>query len=335
MAIEYDHLSFGEKKYYDRIYQGILNNAGSVTLIGLFKMEILQKIIIALKYDHLELFYVDFRRINCAVTPMGMVYYIHYLVRENVRDNMKHNLENWITASLMQMQLAGNETEASIYRKVHNFLMRNIEYDYDALQDPSAFPESFTVQGVFERNKAVCEGISKTFKLLCERAGAKNVYVIEGTSSREGFGTSIPHAWNIVKCGSNYSHIDVTWDLGSSKVCRHNRYDYFMIPDEWIKEDHIYTNKFLCQTDDQSYFSQQNCLLVGFRSLKEFLREKLQNKSSFLYFKIVGKNGIPDDIDNRIQNLVQSMVQQYCGNIYSLEMTPNRAQHIFFYKINY
>ena len=156
MAIEYDHLSFGEKKYYDRIYQGILNNAGSVTLIGLFKMEILQKIIIALKYDHLELFYVDFRRINCAVTPMGMVYYIHYLVRENVRDNMKHNLENWITASLMQMQLAGNETEASIYRKVHNFLMRNIEYDYDALQDP------------FSQNPLLCRGFSNEIKLFAK-----------------------------------------------------------------------------------------------------------------------------------------------------------------------
>lgn len=335
MAMEYEKLSLSEKKYYDRIYQGILNDAGTVTLLGLFKMETVKKIIVALKYDHLELFYVDFQKINCVIGPVGMIYYIHYLARASIRDSMKQNLEKWITASLNQLQLTGNETEACIYRKVHNYLMHSIEYDYEALQDPAAFPESFTVQGVFERNKAVCEGISKAFKLLCDRAGAKNVYVIEGTSSREGFGNSIPHAWNIVKCGIHYSHIDVTWDLGSSKVCRHNRYDYFMIPDEWIRDDHTYDSDFTCQTYDQSYFVQQNCLIPGTKTLKDFLRKKIQQKSSFLYFKIVGKNGIPDDIDNRIQNLVQSMLQQYCGSIYSLEMTPNRAQHIFFYKINY
>lgn len=298
-------------------------------------MDILEQIIVALKYDHAELFYVDFQRINCAVAPMGMIYYIHYIVRPSARTMMEQNMERWIAEALRQMQLAGNETEASIYRKVHNYLIRTIDYDYDALQNPDAYPESFTVQGIFERRKAVCEGISKAFKLLCDRAGACQVYVIEGTSSREGFGNSIPHAWNVVKSGADYSHIDVTWDLGSSKACRHNRYDYFMIPDEWIRSDHSYEGSFNCQTCDQSYFAQQQSLLAGNKSLKEYVEQKLQQKSSYLYFKIVGKNGIPDDIDNRIQSLVVNTIQQYARGTYSMEMTPNKAQHIYFYKINY
>lgn len=335
MAVGYDGLLPGEKKQYNKIYHAILNGEGSVTLLGIFKMDILEKIIIALKYDHIELFYVDFQRINCAIAPIGMIYYIHYIVRPDVRAIMNQKMEIWISEAMREMQLTGNENEAAIYRKAHNYFIRNIEYDYDALQNPDAYPESFTIQGIFERKRAVCEGISKAFKLLCDRAGAGNVYVVEGTSSKEGFGNSIPHAWNIVGFGTAYSHVDVTWDLGSSKVCRHNRYDYFMIPDEWIDIDHTYTSCIQCRTCDQSYFVQQHSLIAGNRTLKEFIEKKIQQKNSFLYFKVVGKNGIPDDIDDKIQNLVLGMIRQYSQGTYSLEMAHNKAQHIYFYKINY
>lgn len=335
MVVGYDALSRGEKKHYKKIYHAILNGNGSVTLLGTSKIEVIERIIVALKYDHVELFYVDFQRINCAIAPIGMIYYIHYIVRPSVRAMMSQNMENWITDAMRQMQLTGNENNAAIYRKAHNYLIRNIEYDYDALQNPDAHPESFTIQGVFERKKAVCEGISKAFKLLCERAGAGNVYVIEGTSSREEFGNSVPHAWNIVGFGPEYSHVDVTWDLGSSKVCRYNRYDYFMIPDDWIEKDHAYTSSVQCQTCNQSYFIQHHSLIVGNRALKEFIEQKLQQKSSLLYFKVVGENGIPDDIDNKIQSLVLRLIKQYSHGTYSLEMAHNKVQHIYFYKINY
>lgn len=333
MAIGYDELSFNEKKYYDKIYRAILNGEGSINLFGLFKMETLEKIIVALKYDHTELFYVDFQQINCAIAPTGMIYYIYYTIRLSVRDMMNRNMESWITTAINQMQLTGDETEAEIYRKVHNYIIRNIEYDYDALKNPDMYPESFTVRGIFERKKAVCEGISKAFKLLCDRLGAKDVYVVEGISSREGFGNSIPHAWNIVKSGNKYSHIDVTWDLGSSSTCRYNRYDYFMIPDEWINIDHTYTRRFKCEEIDQSYFSRQSCLISGSNALEDFLNQKLQKNISILYFKIVGKNGLPNDIDNKVDNIVQNAIRQYARRSYTIEMMPNRVQHIYFYKI--
>lgn len=333
MAIGYDELSFNEKKYYDKIYRAILNGEGSINLFGLFRMETLEKIIVALKYDHTEFFYVDFQQINCAIAPAGMIYYIHYTIRLSVRDMMNRNMESWITTAINQMQLTGDETEAEIYKKVHNYIIRNIEYDYDALKNPDMYPEAFTVRGIFERKKAVCEGISKAFKLLCDRVGAKDVYVVEGISSREGFGNSIPHTWNIVKFGNKYSHIDVTWDLGSSSTCRYNRYDYFMIPDDWINIDHTYTKRFKCEEIDQSYFSRQSCLISGPNALKDFLNQKLQKNFSILYFKIVGKNGLPNDIDNKVDNIVQNAIRQYARRTYTIEMMPNREQNIYFYKI--
>ena len=108
-----------------------------------------------------------------------------------------------------------------------------------------------------------------------------------------------------------------------------------MIPDDWIEIDHTYTSNIQCQTCDQSYFVQQYSLIAGNETLKEFIEKKIQQKNSFLYFKVVGKKGIPDDIDNRIQNLVHGMIRQYSQGTYSLKMAHNKAQHIYFYKINY
>lgn len=335
MMIGYDRLVLGEKKQYDKLYHAILNGDSAVTFFGVFKIDALKRIIMAIKYEHVELFYIDFQRINYVVSPVGLIYYIHYISNPTNKMIMNQKMENWIAEAVEKMQITGQETEADIYRKAHNYLIRNIEYDYDALQNPNTYPESFTIQGVFERRRAVCEGISKAFKLLCSRAGAGNVYIIEGISSKEGFGSSIPHAWNVVKSGTDYSYIDVTWDLSSSKVCKHNRYDYFMIPDEWLKNDHIYESCFACRTCNQTYFVQQKSLISGTKSLKKFVEQKLQQKNLYLYFKIIGKNGIPNNIDNKIQDLVLNIVRQYARGSYSLEMTPNKAQHIYFYKINY
>lgn len=334
MLLEYDELTLSEKRYYEKIYFAILNGEDSVSLFGLFKMEILEKIVTVLKYDHAELFYVDFRRINCVISPVGMIYHICYMVSLAVLDNMNCNMEKWIVAAINQLQLVGDETEEDIYRKVHNYLIRNVEYDYEALENPDMYMESFTICGVFKYKKAVCEGISKAFKLLCNRIGVKEVYIVEGTSSQEGFGDSIPHVWNIVKSNNKYSHIDVTWDLGLSQICRYNRYDYFMIPDDWIRLDHIYISKFNCEMIEQSYFFQQDCLISGINELKVFLEQKLQNNFSIIYFKVIAEGNLPNDIDNKVDITVQRIIQQYIKRTYHIEMVPNQAQHIYFYKIN-
>ena len=109
----------------------------------------------------------------------------------------------------------------------------------------------------------------------------------------------------MVKFNGQYSHIDVTWDLEPSRTSRYNRYDYFMVPDEWMQKDHDYDNSIRCDTVEQSYFYKQSCLIPGPNSLKKFLNEKLQNKISVLY-----------SINEQIQNIAQKK-DTLCRRMYN------------------
>lgn len=333
--VGYGDLNGYEKKYYKKIYQAIQNGSVSAVLSGLFEMDVLERIVTALSYDHIELFYVDFKHIFCTASARGMVYHIPYTVRPEMRNIWQQNMKRWVESAIRQMQITEKEPAFNIYRKVHNYLVRNVSYDYEAFQNPDQYPEAFHIGGVLSKRKAVCEGISKVFKLLCNCAGAENVYIMEGQSLQENEGKPIPHVWNVVKAEALYSHIDVTWDLCFSAAGRQNRYDYFMIPDDWMRLDHIYTGRFECRTGELTYFVQEKCLITNVKELSAFVQRELERKKPVLYFKIVSKNGFPKDIDSRVQELVQSMVVQYAEDGYSLEMLPNKTQHIFFYKVKY
>ena len=59
-------------------------------------------------------------------------------------------MENWIADSLGGMKIQASDSESDIYRKVHNYLIRNISYNYEALQNPETYPDAFTISGIFE-----------------------------------------------------------------------------------------------------------------------------------------------------------------------------------------
>jgi hypothetical protein len=63
------------------------------------------------------------------------------------------------------------------------------------------------------------------------------------------------------------------------------------------------------------------------------LNEKLQNKISVLYFRINGENGLPNDIDSKVDNIVQEVVRKYATSDYIIQTVSNQLQHIYFYKI--
>ena len=83
--VGYGDLNGYEKKYYKKIYQAIQNGSVSAVLSGLFEMDVLERIVTALSYDHIELFYVDFKHIFCTASARGMVYHIPYTVRPEMR----------------------------------------------------------------------------------------------------------------------------------------------------------------------------------------------------------------------------------------------------------
>lgn len=86
-------------------------------------------------------------------------------------------------------------------RALHDWVCQNTQY---ATGDTNS-AEFHTDASILLNDSTVCEGYAKAFNLLCHSAGIESYYL-----------HSSDHAWNIVKLGGHYFHVDTTWDDGEN-----------------------------------------------------------------------------------------------------------------------
>ena len=92
---------------------------------------------------------------------------------------------------------------------IYEYLIDSVVYDHDTYADVDAIPSAenacYYLEGVFDYGKAVCDGKSKAFVLLCG---------IEGIKSVREFGfdddTDLGHAWNYVNIDDVWYCVDTT-----------------------------------------------------------------------------------------------------------------------------
>jgi hypothetical protein len=88
--------------------------------------------------------------------------------------------------------------------------------------------EARTIYGAFINGAAQCQGLSKAYKYLCNKAGLE-CYLVNGyTASGDA------HMWNIVRVNGNWYHIDLTKGDSTSDF---EKYNYCLVDDA-----HIYKN---------------------------------------------------------------------------------------------
>ena len=102
------------------------------------------------------------------------------------------------------------------------FIVKNVKYDKLKKE------YSHEIIGALGNGVAVCEGIAKAVKVLCDKL---NIYCIIALSeANPEKGVKYRHAWNIVKIGGKLYHLDATFDNNlSEEDCV--RYDYVNLSD--------------------------------------------------------------------------------------------------------
>lgn len=328
----YLKLDCKEKSYYKKIIETVTSGGSSVKPSPFIGSEQIVKIATAVNYDHPELFYVDFRHLKFFETPMGNVYKISYMIRTAIRPVVTEQVEKKIAEILTIAEKRKLQGEYEKCRWVHDYLVRNTKYNFEALRKPDYYPDSFSAKGAIVDGLAVCEGISKAFKLLCDRLGV-DAMIAFGRSTQVNFGMDIPHAWNIVKFNNEYTHVDVTWDIGMSETSKYTRYDYFCISDRWMMRDHEYRSFPECNTDKYSYFSKGNRLFAKGKELQIYLDKEVKRCSSTLYFKVNVADNDFALVQAKIQRQVIRSISANIHSTYYLKMTPNAKQMCFFFRI--
>ncbi len=114
---------------------------------------------------------------------------------------------------------AGLTDEYDIALWFHDWLTANANYDYTYT--------IYTPSGVLLEGTGVCQSYSEAYELLLTAVGIENMVV---------YAPEMDHAWNLVKLGGEWCHIDCTWDdPGTGGQENHN---YFGLNDELISRDH-------------------------------------------------------------------------------------------------
>lgn len=87
------------------------------------------------------------------------------------------------------------------------------------------------IKGAFLEKKAVCEGFSRAFLLLCQKVGIPCLYVSGSLCTSSETDTWGNHAWNFVQVDGEWYLADITTDGGFPGICGYSAFlrgqDYF------------------------------------------------------------------------------------------------------------
>ena len=179
-----------------------------------------------LRLDCPELFYVT--GFSCRVHPAAATveFLPQYLFDKGKIRGHQRALAARIDR-LCRPVLDKGEAEKEQY--VHDFICRNVRYD------KLKKPYSHEILGPLGQGVGVCEGIAKSVKALCDRLGLWCIVALAENNPEKGI--KYRHAWNVVRLGGQYYHLDATFDnsLGGDGLVR---YDYFNLDDRRLFRDH-------------------------------------------------------------------------------------------------
>lgn len=258
----YNHMSKQQQSVYTAMKSGLLSLENSFT-VPLTEGRELADIFFKLRLDCPEIFYaVSFQyRYYQGSSNLEMI--PEYLFDKNKIKEHQKAMKARITKLIRPAQ-SMSEWEKELY--VHDFICTNVRYD------KMKKPYSHEIIGPLGQGVGVCEGIAKSVKVLCDALGIWCIIAISDANPDKKI--KYRHAWNVVKLGGRYYHLDVTFDnsLGHGEIVR---YDYFNLEDKQFFRDHepvIYKIP-VCDDGSRFYYKEKK---MSFTKKEDVSKRALQ-----------------------------------------------------------
>lgn len=115
--------------------------------------------------------------------------------------NIDDSYETVVQSILSNITDEMTDLEKIVY--IHEWLVLNVEYDYENYQNGTIPRESYTAYGALVNGVAVCQGYAEAYKDLLDRLGFENILVSSNY---------LNHVWNQVCLNGDWYYIDATWD---------------------------------------------------------------------------------------------------------------------------
>ena len=258
----YNHMNKQQQAVYHAMKTGIQSLAPSFPCPRMEGKE-LTDIFLKLRLDCPEIFFVSGFHFRYYPDSANVELSPEYLFDKNkIKDHqkaMKARVEKLVRPAVTMAEL-----EKEQY--VHDFICQNVRYD--------KLKKSYSheILGPLGQGVGVCEGIAKTVKILCDQLGIWCIVVISEANPEKNI--KYRHAWNIVKIGGTYYHLDATFDNTLSHMGP-VRYDYFNLDDGKVFRDHepVIWKVPACTVSDGFYYRVKK---LSFTKMEEVEKRALQ-----------------------------------------------------------
>ncbi|MGE5630148.1 MAG: transglutaminase domain-containing protein [Caulobacteraceae bacterium] len=222
--------------------------------------------------DYPDLDYIDFSKTEyysddeLGILNVVMVYDQPKEKLFSMKNQVKEKVDQ-VAKSIIKPGMTDYEKEKTI----HDYIIFNAKYNKAGAEKNDVPFEEHDAYGVLIKGIGVCDSYAEAFKMLLDKAGVESIIVIG--DQKDGKDDNIGHAWNMVKLGGKYYHVDVTWDDREYDDGQNDlTYDYFNLTDERMAKDHIWNTSDYpsCTSTDENYF-YKNGKVVNNRSQAESL----------------------------------------------------------------
>jgi len=111
---------------------------------------------------------------------------------------------------------------------LHDYLVYTGQYDYDNLLAGKVPEDSYRCAGIIMNGKGVCQSYSYAFRYFMQ---------LEGIECHIVSSDAMNHAWNVIRLGDSYYHIDVTWDDPIRDKLGQVSHSHFLLSDSAISSN--------------------------------------------------------------------------------------------------
>lgn len=181
----------------------------------------------AYKNDHPDVFWLD-STYDYYYKEGQTNIKIPFIFENEKLEQAKEEFDEKVEEVLNNAPENASDYELELY--FNDYIVDNCEYNKKAAKVNIRIANEGNAYGALIDKKAVCEGYSRAFQLLCNRANIDCVSILGETEDS-------PHQWNCVKLDDNWYHVDVTWN-DTDEDNQWVKYDYFNLSDEQISKDH-------------------------------------------------------------------------------------------------
>ena len=188
------------------------------------------------KLVHFEYFFSS--ECVCSYIPGNNMYVIKlkYPEKMSVMKQQRDSTEKAADRIMADIITDGMTVDEKV-RAIHDYIVLNCVYDYEGYAAGRISDEAYTAYGALCMGRAVCQGYTNAFNLLCKKAGVPSITVM-GTAPGNG---DTDHAWNLILKDGRHYGVDTTFDDPVPDVAGRIDSGYFMMtPDEMKARGYVW-----------------------------------------------------------------------------------------------